>query len=97
MRSRLHGTPLPLILGTTFCLIFNGNYLAAQILSTVLSIPDRHPISTRPSAAHEAPTATPRIPIYFFAMLDVTISLKNGCNDYHGQDREPTWPNPSLY
>jgi hypothetical protein len=65
MRSHLHGMPLPLILRTTFCLIFNGNPLAAQILSTVLSIPDRHPVSTMPSAAHEAPTAMPHIPIIF--------------------------------
>jgi hypothetical protein len=36
MCSHLHGTPLPLILRTTFCLIFNGNHLAAQILSTLL-------------------------------------------------------------
>jgi hypothetical protein len=84
MRSHLHGMPLPLILRTTFCLIFNGNHLAAQILSTVLSIPDRHPVNTMPSAAHEAPTATPCIPITFFATLDVTISLKNGFNNYHG-------------
>jgi hypothetical protein len=34
MRSHLHGMPLPLILRTTFCLILNGNHLAAQILST---------------------------------------------------------------
>jgi hypothetical protein len=34
MCSHLHGTPLPLILRATFCLIFNGNYLAAQLLST---------------------------------------------------------------
>jgi hypothetical protein len=65
MRSHLHGTPLPLILRTTFCLIFKGNHIAAQILSTVLSIPDRHPVSTTPSAAHKAPTATPHIPITF--------------------------------
>jgi hypothetical protein len=65
MRSHLHGTPLPLILRTTFCLILNGNHLAAQILSTVLSLPNRHPVSTMSSAAHEAPTATPCIPITF--------------------------------
>jgi hypothetical protein len=65
MHSHLHGTPLPLILRTTFCLIFNGNHLAAQILSTILSIPDRHPVSTTPSAAHEAPTATLCIRITF--------------------------------
>jgi hypothetical protein len=35
MCSHLHGMPLPLILRTTFCLIFNGNHLAAQILSTL--------------------------------------------------------------
>ncbi len=34
MRSHLHGMPLSLILRTTFCLILNGNHLAAQILST---------------------------------------------------------------
>jgi hypothetical protein len=56
---------LPLILRTTFCPIFNGNHLAAQILSTVLSIKDRHPVSTMLSAAHEAPTAMPHIPITF--------------------------------
>ncbi len=97
MHSHLHGTPLPLILRTSFCLIFNGNHLAAQILSTVLSIPDRCPVSTTPSAAHEASTVTPCIPITFFAMLDATISLKNGRNNYHGQDRKPTWPNPFIY
>ncbi len=97
MRSHLHGTPLPLILRTTFCLIFNGNHLAAQLLSPVLSIPDRHLVCTTPSAAHEAPTAMPRIPIAFFATLAMTISLKNGCNNYHGRGRERTWPNPSLY
>jgi hypothetical protein len=97
MHSNLHGMPLPLIPRTTFCLIFNGNHLAAQVLSTVLSIPDRHLVCTTPSAAHKAPTAMPCIPIAFFAMLAMTISLKNGCNNYHRQGHEPTWPNPSLW
>jgi hypothetical protein len=34
VHSRPHGTLLPLILGTTFCLIFNGNHLATKLLST---------------------------------------------------------------
>jgi hypothetical protein len=38
MRYHLHGTPLPLILKTTFCLIFNGDHLAAQILSTLAAV-----------------------------------------------------------
>jgi hypothetical protein len=98
MHSHLHGTPLPLILRTNFCLILNGNHLATQILSTVLSIPDRHPVSTTPSAAHEAPTAMPRIPIaVLFLPRYHNNHPYNGCNNYHGQGSKPTWHNPSLH
>ena len=59
--SHPHGKLQSLILRTTFCIILNGNHLATQLLSTVLSIPDR---------PHDALLSD-----CFFNTLDVVINF----------------------